>query len=266
MTGFPLEGRVMNRPLVRLFSALALCVGATVAVAASNYDFLAAPETDLNRVYRLDKATGEIGACQYGLKEGSVGATLCYPPGEGATAMQQSEYGDKPKPMVEIGGKPMLWHIMRYYSSFGFNEFVVCLGYKGDIIKNFFLNYRSNQGSITVNLKDGAFKKHDDVGQDPWIIHLIETGQNTMTGGRIKRAAQFLGPRRFMATYGDGLSNVDLTKLLAYHMREKRKATITAVRPPARFGGLEIDGGAVTAFTEKPHLSSPKMKARRMSG
>lgn len=166
----------------------------------------------------------------------------------------REETEDKPKPMVEIGGKPMLWHIMRYYSSFGFNEFVVCLGYKGDIIKNFFLNYRSNQGSITVNLKDGAFKKHDDVGQDPWIIHLIETGQNTMTGGRIKRAAQFLGPRRFMATYGDGLSNVDLTKLLAYHMREKRKATITAVRPPARFGGLEIDGGAVTAFTEKPQV------------
>lgn len=160
----------------------------------------------------------------------------------------------KPKPMVEIGGYPILWHIMKTYTHYGFDEFVICLGYKGHVIKEFFLNYKTRHGSLSVDLGDGSVKMHDHDGGEKWKIHLLETGHDTMTGGRIKRAAEFLGPRRFMATYGDGVSDIDLLSLLSFHEAHGRKATLTAVRPPARFGGLSLDGDKITSFNEKPLL------------
>ncbi len=156
--------------------------------------------------------------------------------------------------MVEIGGRPILWHIMKHYSAYGFNEFIICLGYKGEFIKDFFLNYSSRQGSLTVDLANGSHKKHEDGSIEPWLVHLLDTGESTMTGGRIKRAAKFLGRRRFLATYGDGLSDIDLRALVAFHLAENRKATITAVRPPARFGGLEIEAASVVNFMEKSQV------------
>lgn len=160
----------------------------------------------------------------------------------------------RPKPMVEIGGHPMLWHIMKSYAAFGFDEFVICLGYKGDVIKQFFLNYRSRQGSFSIDLGTGKFSMHDPKAGETWKVHLLETGIDTMTGGRIKRAVEFLGQRRFMATYGDGVANIDLNALIAYHVENKRRATITAVRPPARFGGIGLDAGRVVSFIEKPQI------------
>jgi glucose-1-phosphate cytidylyltransferase len=160
----------------------------------------------------------------------------------------------KPKPMVEVGGHPILWHIMKSYAAHGFDEFVVCLGYKGDSIKDFFLNYRSRQGGVSVDLASGRFDMHDPSAGESWRVHLLETGLETMTGGRVKRAAQFLGPRRFLATYGDGVSDVDLGALVAFHEASGRKATLTAVRPPARFGGLEMEGDLVRHFNEKPQV------------
>ena len=160
----------------------------------------------------------------------------------------------KPKPMVEVGGHPILWHIMKSYAAHGFDEFVVCLGYKGDSIKDFFLNYRSRQGGVSVDLASGRFDMHDPSAGESWKVHLLETGYDTMTGGRIKRAAQFLGPRRFMATYGDGVADIDLQGLLAFHERAGVRATLTAVRPPARFGGLEFEGDRIAHFNEKPQV------------
>jgi glucose-1-phosphate cytidylyltransferase len=160
----------------------------------------------------------------------------------------------KPKPMVEVGGHPILWHIMKSYAAHGFDEFVVCLGYKGDSIKDFFLNYRSRQGGVSVDLASGRFDMHDASAGESWKVHLLETGHDTMTGGRIKRAAQFLGPRRFMATYGDGVADIDLQGLLAFHEGAGVRATLTAVRPPARFGGLEFDGDRIAHFNEKPQV------------
>jgi glucose-1-phosphate cytidylyltransferase len=160
----------------------------------------------------------------------------------------------KPKPMVEVGGHPILWHIMKSYASYGFDEFVICLGYKGDTIKDFFLNYRSRQGGVSVDLATGRFDMHEPLAGETWKVHLLETGLDTMTGGRIRRAAQFLGGRRFMATYGDGVSDIDLRALLALHESSGKRATITAVRPPARFGGLKLEGDQVSSFDEKPQI------------
>lgn len=160
----------------------------------------------------------------------------------------------RPKPMVEVGGHPILWHIMKHYASFGAKEFVICLGYKGEVIKDFFLDYRARQGSLSVDISTGKFKMHDEETGDSWLVHLLDTGTNTMTGGRIKRAAKFLGNRRFFATYGDGVSNINIRDLLAHHEREGRPATISAVRPPARFGGLVIEGASITEFAEKPRV------------
>lgn len=160
----------------------------------------------------------------------------------------------KPKPMVEIGGRPILWHIMKSYAAYGAREFVICLGYKGDVIKDYFLNYGSKQGSMTIDLRTQQVMTHEANASEPWRVHLLDTGHDTMTGGRTKRAAQFLGRRRFMLTYGDGLSNVNITDLAAFHEAHGRIATITGVRPPARFGGLTLDDHLVQSFQEKPHL------------
>ncbi len=160
----------------------------------------------------------------------------------------------KPKPMVEIGGRPILWHIMKSYAAAGFDEFVVCLGYRGDSIKSYFLDYRLKQHSLTVDLGSGEVRSHDGELPEQWKVHLLDTGGETMTGGRVRRAASFLGRRRFMLTYGDGVADVDLLALLAFHEAAGKLATITAVRPPARFGGLTLDGDVVASFDEKPQV------------
>jgi glucose-1-phosphate cytidylyltransferase len=159
----------------------------------------------------------------------------------------------KPKPMVEIGGQPILWHIMQIYAAQGFNEFVVALGYKGFHIKDYFLDYRRQACPLTVKLASGEVTFHSTPAED-WTVHLLDTGADTQTGGRLQRIADFVGKETFMLTYGDGVSNVDLQKLLAFHRRHGRIATVTAVRVPARFGGLHIEGDVVTDFIEKPQI------------
>lgn len=158
----------------------------------------------------------------------------------------------RPKPMVEIGGYPILWHIMKTYSAHGFSDFALALGYKGEVIKDYFVNYHPRSSNITVSLRSGQVQYNDSRAED-WIVRMIETGQNTMTGGRLKRLQPVLqGEREFMMTYGDGVGDVDLTALLAFHRAHGRIATITAVRPPARFGTMVFEGGRVSDFKEKP--------------
>lgn len=157
----------------------------------------------------------------------------------------------KPKPMIEIDGRPMLWHIMRGYAAHGFNEFVIALGYKGSVIKDYFLNYRIHSSDISVRLRSGDISIHRDVDDD-WSVHLLDTGLTTETGGRVKRIAEFVGDETFMLTYGDGVSNLDVGRLLAFHRAHGKLATVTAVRPQARFGNLSLDGNQVSVFAEKP--------------
>ncbi|MDD3581411.1 MAG: glucose-1-phosphate cytidylyltransferase [Desulfobacca sp.] len=159
----------------------------------------------------------------------------------------------RPKPMVEIGGQPILWHIMKLYAHYGFKEFLIALGYKGDIIKRFFLDYYRLNGSMTINLWNGDALMHHKKVED-WVVHLHDTGARTMTGGRIKRLEPYLKNETFMVTYGDGVSNVNLQELLDFHHLHGRIATVTAVRPPARFGGLIFNGDMVAQFTEKPQI------------
>lgn len=163
------------------------------------------------------------------------------------------ETGLKPKPMVEIGGIPMLWHIMELYAAHGFHEFCVALGYKGDVIKRYFRDYCSLEGSITVQLAQRRIEVLDPQTRD-WTIHLVETGPLTPTGSRVKRMERVLGHETFMLTYGDGLANVDLRTLLRFHRSHGLIATVTAVRPPARFGGIELEGSVVSEFKEKPQI------------
>lgn len=157
----------------------------------------------------------------------------------------------KPKPMVEIGGRPILWHIMNIYWLYGFNEFVIALGYKGEIIKEYFLNYYNLQSELTISLKTGEVKASKNCYRD-WIVHLVDTGMNTMTGGRLHRLEDRLKGETFMLTYGDGVSNIDIQKLLEFHKSHGRIATVTAVRPAARFGGMTFNGDMVIEFKEKP--------------
>ena len=159
----------------------------------------------------------------------------------------------KPKPMVEIGGRPVLWHIMKHYAYYGFKEFYIALGYKGDIIKRYFLDYCTLSGSMTIDLAKGTVDIHNKDCED-WIVHLTDTGIDTNTGGRIKRLEPWLNDGTFMVTYGDGVCDIDLQKLLKFHESHGRIATVTAVRPPARFGGLVFDGDLVADFTEKPQI------------
>jgi len=157
----------------------------------------------------------------------------------------------KPKPMVEIGGRPILWHILKHYAHYGFKEFIIALGYKGEAIKRYFLDFRALGKHLTVDLATGNIDTHGGDTED-WKVHLIDTGDATQTGGRLKRLAPYLRGERFMLTYGDGVSNVDLPALLACHARHGLTATISAVRPPARFGGISFDGDRVVDFSEKP--------------
>ncbi|WP_306591454.1 glucose-1-phosphate cytidylyltransferase [Geothrix sp. 21YS21S-4] len=158
----------------------------------------------------------------------------------------------RPKPMVEIGGKPILWHLMNIYAAHGFAEFVVALGYKGEAIKEYFLNFHALNANLTVDLTTGRHTSQPGAPV-PWVVHLVDTGAQTQTGGRIKRLEAWLGEDdTFFMTYGDGLGNVDLQALYAFHKRHGKLATITAVRPPARFGGLSLEGDEVVRFDEKP--------------
>jgi glucose-1-phosphate cytidylyltransferase len=159
----------------------------------------------------------------------------------------------KPKPMVEIGGRPILWHIMKHYAHYDFKEFYIALGYHGEIVKRFFVDYCSLSGSMTVDLARGRVESKDSDLED-WVIHLRNTGQQTNTGGRLKRLEPWLKDETFMVTYGDGVSDANLTELLAFHRAHGLIATVTAVRPPARFGGLIVDGDIVAEFTEKPQI------------
>jgi len=158
----------------------------------------------------------------------------------------------KPKPMIEVGGRPILWHIMKLFSHHGFNEFVVCLGYKGYVIKEYFANYVLHNADLTVDLAKGSMEYHA-TNHEPWKVTLVDTGAETMTGGRLKRVAQYLNPGEpFFMTYGDGVADVDLKALAEFHKNHGRDATVTAVAPPGRYGALDIVGGAVERFIEKP--------------
>ncbi len=159
----------------------------------------------------------------------------------------------KPKPMVEIGGRPILWHIMKHYSSYGFDEFAIAVGYKGEVIKRWMVDYAHLAGSITVRPRAGLVDVHDN-DCDDWTVNVVDTGQNTNTGGRIKRLQEWVGDETFMLTWGDGVSDVDLDALLAFHRSHGKIATLTAVRPPARYGHLETEGDRIVEFSEKPQI------------
>ena len=157
----------------------------------------------------------------------------------------------KPKPMIEIGGKPILWHIMKMYSHYGINDFIVCLGYKGYIIKEYFSNYFLHTSDVTFDMRDNRMEIHQKFAE-PWKITLVDTGETTMTGGRLKRVAPYIGDETFCFTYGDGVSDIDITALIAEHKRAGRQATVTAIQPPGRYGALFIEDGRVHHFQEKP--------------
>jgi glucose-1-phosphate cytidylyltransferase len=171
--------------------------------------------------------------------------------GLGSRLAEQTEA--QPKPMVEIGQRPILWHILKHYAHYGFNEFVIALGYKGDVIKRYFLDYYRLNSNFTIHLINGKVESRAPEAED-WVIHLIDTGIKSLTGGRVKRLAPWIGSETFMLTYGDGVANLDLKNLLKFHHAQGRIATVTAVRPPARFGGLEFSGDLVSRFTEKPQI------------
>lgn len=157
----------------------------------------------------------------------------------------------RPKPMVEIGGKPILWHIMKYYSNFGLNEFVICLGYKGYLIKEYFANYFLHTSDVTIDLRFNSTTIHNNASE-PWQVTLVDTGEATMTGGRLARIRRYLSDEDFCMTYGDGLSNVDLGKLLEFHRTHGKLASVTSVIPAARFGAMVLEGDHVSRFEEKP--------------
>lgn len=157
----------------------------------------------------------------------------------------------KPKPMVEIGGKPILWHIMKIYSYHGINDFVICCGYKGYVIKEYFANYFLHMSDITFDMLHNKMEVHQN-NAEPWRVTLVDTGEQTMTGGRLARVRDYVGDEDFCFTYGDGVSDVNISELVEYHKKSGLKATLTAVQPPGRFGALNLDGRKITSFQEKP--------------
>ena len=157
----------------------------------------------------------------------------------------------RPKPMVEIGGMPVLWHIMKLYSAYGINEFVICLGYKGYMIKEYFANYYLHMSDVTFEMEEGRMQVHHNTAE-PWRVTLVDTGEETMTGGRLKRIASYVGDEDFCFTYGDGLSDVNIRELIKFHKKRGGLATLTAVQPPGRFGALSLEEQRITGFSEKP--------------
>lgn len=170
--------------------------------------------------------------------------------GYGTRLAEETEL--KPKPMIEIGEHPILWHIMKFYSHYGYDDFIICLGYKGYIIKEYFANYYLHKSDFTIKLKNNEMEYENSASED-WQVTLVDTGLNTQTGGRIKRIEKYVNGETFMLTYGDGLSNINVNSLLKFHKSKEKMVTVTAVRPPGRFGTLSIDNAdAVTNITEKP--------------
>jgi len=171
--------------------------------------------------------------------------------GLGTRLMEETRV--QPKPMVHVGGKPILWHIMKIYSFYGFNEFVIALGYKGDVIKDYFLNYHYHTHSLTVDLSSNGITVHDGE-ESRWKVHLLDTGADTLTGGRVRQIADFVGNETFMLTYGDGVANININKLLQHHRNSQKLATVTAVHPASRYGEIKISDGMVNEFREKPQI------------
>ena len=158
----------------------------------------------------------------------------------------------KPKPMIEIGGKPIIWHIMKIYSAHGLNDFIVCLGYKGYVIKEYFANYYLHMSDVTFDMESNKMTVRQ-ASAEPWRVTLVDTGEDTMTGGRLRRVREYVGADDFCLTYGDGVGNVDIKRLLAFHKGHGKLATVTAVQPPGRFGALNLESTKVSGFEEKPH-------------
>jgi glucose-1-phosphate cytidylyltransferase len=157
----------------------------------------------------------------------------------------------RPKPMIEIGGKPILWHLMKIYSAHGINDFIICLGYKGYMIKEYFANYFLHMSDVTIDLTKNRTEVHQN-SAEPWRITMVDTGESTMTGGRLKRVRRYLDDEDFCFTYGDGVGNVDVTSLIQFHKEQRTLATLTATQPPGRFGALNMDQRKITSFREKP--------------
>ena len=158
----------------------------------------------------------------------------------------------KPKPMIEIGGKPILWHILKSYSAHGVNEFIICCGYKGYIIKEYFANYFLHMSDVTFDMSNNSMQVHQKKAE-PWKVTLVDTGETTQTGGRLKRVKEYVGDANFCMTYGDGVGNVDINKSIEFHKQHGKLATMTATQPPGRFGALDLQGDEVKNFLEKPH-------------
>lgn len=172
----------------------------------------------------------------------------------GGFGTRMSEYTDLvPKPMVKIGGKPIIWHIMNIYAKHGHTDFFLALGYKAELVKEYFLNYKSLNSDFTVGLKSGQVESHSVAAPD-WKVTLVDTGLESMTGGRVKRMKEYIGDETFMVTYGDGVADIDLSRALAFHREHRKMVTVSAVRPAARFGELELNGSQVLSFKEKPQL------------
>ena len=169
--------------------------------------------------------------------------------GQGTRIAEESHL--KPKPMIEIGGKPILWHIMKIYSHYGIHDFIICLGYKGYIIKEYFANYFLHMSDVTFDLGHNRMEVHQR-NAEPWRVTLVDTGEGTMTGGRLKRVKNYIGTEAFCFTYGDGLADVRIDRLMEHHRKHKRQATVTAIQPPGRYGALNIEGVRVLNFQEKP--------------
>lgn len=172
--------------------------------------------------------------------------------GLGTRLREETEF--RPKPMVEIGGRPILWHIMKSYAHYGYNDFVLCLGYKGDSIRDYFFNYEIRNRDVTITLGSSHLEIHNDHPEVGWRITLAETGEKTLTGGRLKQAATYLNDDLFMATYGDGVADIDIKGLVAFHEQHGKLSTVTAVHPASRFGELAIESGIVKVFREKPQV------------
>ncbi len=175
--------------------------------------------------------------------------------GQGTRLREETEY--RPKPMIDVGGRPIVWHIMRIYAHYGFKDFVLCLGYKGLVVKEYFLHYRAIANDFTVSLGERKTVEYEDGGQDDvdWNVTLAETGLDAMTGARVKRVAKYVKGDTFMLTYGDGLADIDIQALLDFHRQSGRLVTVTGIHPPSRFGEMVVSGDLVSEFSEKPQVS-----------
>jgi len=169
--------------------------------------------------------------------------------GVGSRITEESQ--TRPKPMVEIGGRPILWHVLKIYSQHGIRDFIICTGFKGYVIKEYFANYFLHMSDVTFDMEKNSMEVHQR-NAEPWRVTIVDTGEGTMTGGRLKRVASYIGNQTFCMTYGDGVGDVDISALVASHKKAGKKATVTAVQPPGRFGALQVEGESVTGFIEKP--------------